>query len=73
MIVEIKWIPTSEELPKPGHIVLVWCPKIECIYTAALMKYSENTFTWSLTGSAPGEQIHQIVTHWTPLPPPPTP
>ena len=66
-LVPVEWRPI-ETAPKDGRGVLVWCPERKSTYAAI---WDESLGEWSPFGSR-DTYTSRPVTHWQPLPAPPT-
>lgn len=71
-----EWISVNDMMPGVSNIgensskaVLVHCPGIECSFTA-IRKHGHNS--WVYFGGIGTSEIYDEVTHWMPLPAPPT-
>ena len=63
-----EWIPVTERLPDMFCGVLVYCPICKNIYEVYLNARGEWHFFDTSVG---GAVLHDLVTHWMPLPTPP--
>ena len=66
------WI-SVDELPDVGHstrsrAVLIYCPSNQCIFTACY-NFENREWEYFARGSV---EVNEIVSHWMPLPDPPT-
>lgn len=64
-----EWISVEDRLPDELFTaVLIYCPKNQNIYCAYLNARNE----WHIFDYGAGQQVVESVTHWMPLPTPPT-
>lgn len=64
-----EWISVEDRLPEElFNAVLIYCPNNINIYCAYLNARNE----WHFFNYGAGQQITERVTHWMPLPAPPT-
>lgn len=63
-----EWIPVEDRLPDMFFGVLAYCPICENIYEVYLNARGEWHFFDTSVG---GAVLHDLVTHWMPLPTPP--
>jgi Protein of unknown function (DUF551) len=64
---EREWIKVQEKMPPDTKTVLVWCPERRNTYSANWV----SPFWYHFSGGG-GSRVEQMVTHWMPLPDPPT-
>lgn len=63
---EREWIPVSERLPKDGNTIVLTLAKVKEVFLLSFDEYWFSPFDES------GDEFQLQVTHWMPLPPPPT-
>lgn len=64
-----EWISVEDRLPEElFSAVLIYCPDRNNIYCVYLNARNE----WHIFDDGAGQQITERVTHWMPLPSPPT-
>lgn len=71
------WISVEDALPELGAEVLVYCPRKECRKVTALARFiryeGSQDFYWDNDYPGKGNMhLAESVTHWMPLPPPPS-
>lgn len=68
------WVSVDERFPEKcdhnhhSSSVLVWCPDVECEFTAT---YNHEINCWEHFGRGGSGIIWSVVSAWKPLPPPP--
>jgi len=68
----MKWISVKKRFPENegrerSKAVLVYCPNIECTFTACY-NFEHGEWEYFAVGSV---EIYEFVSHWMPLPKPP--
>jgi hypothetical protein len=67
-----RWIPETEELPEEGEEVLVWVPAHSFQNICARRPVEGKPGEWVWHDGIAGAFYPSSVTHWMPLPDPPT-